>query len=70
VIAGSAQPGTLQTAAPPNTNVLLDLDPDTLPSNMKKEGVDWMTMFNPKVKKVLDVGLVHTLVHDRYISLS
>ena len=53
-----------------NANVLLDLDPDTLPSSMKKEGPDWMTMFNPKVKKVLDVGLVHTLVHDRHASLS
>ncbi|KAI9613497.1 hypothetical protein H4Q26_010102 [Puccinia striiformis f. sp. tritici PST-130] len=47
-----------------NHNVLLDLDPDSLPSSMKKEGVDWLTMFNPKVKKVLDVGLVHTLVHE------
>lgn len=48
-----------------NANVLLDLDPDTLPSSMKKEGNDWMSMFNPKVKRVLDVGLVHTLIHDR-----
>ncbi|KAH9823379.1 WD40-repeat-containing domain protein [Melampsora americana] len=50
-----------------NANVLLDLDPDTLPSSMKKEGGDWMTMFNPKVKRVLDVGLVHTLVHDSVV---
>lgn len=60
------------TQAPPptpggNANVLLDLDPDTLPSSMKKEGGDWMTMFNPKVKRVLDVGLVHTLVHDSVV---
>ncbi|WAR52718.1 hypothetical protein PtB15_2B143 [Puccinia triticina] len=66
--AGGAPPAALQPQPPPpNTNVLLDLDPDTLPSNMKKEGVDWMTMFNPKVKKVLDVGLVHTLVHDSVV---
>ncbi|KAI9623332.1 hypothetical protein KEM48_009492 [Puccinia striiformis f. sp. tritici PST-130] len=50
-----------------NHNVLLDLDPDSLPSSMKKEGVDWLTMFNPKVKKVLDVGLVHTLVHESVV---
>ena len=28
-----------------------------------------MTMFNPNVKRVLDVGLVHTLVHDSLVSL-
>lgn len=29
-----------------------------------------MTMFNPNVKRVLDVGLVHTLVHDSCVLLS
>ncbi|KAG0142826.1 hypothetical protein CROQUDRAFT_673304 [Cronartium quercuum f. sp. fusiforme G11] len=63
---------SIGTPGPPptpgaNANVLLDLDPDTLPSSMKKEGGDWMSMFNPKVKRVLDVGLVHTLVHDSVV---
>lgn len=39
-------------------------DPETVTRDLKKEGSDWMTMFNPNVKRVLDVGLVHTLVHD------
>lgn len=63
-------PPTPATGSAGNANVLLDLDPDSLPSALKKEGSDWMTMFNPKVKKVLDVELVHTLIHDRCLALS
>ncbi|GAA5821467.1 hypothetical protein JCM3770_000914 [Rhodotorula araucariae] len=44
-----------------------NFDPDTAPKDLKKEGSDWMTMFNPNVKRVLDVGLVHTLVHDSVV---
>lgn len=44
-------------------------DPETVAKDLKKEGSDWMTMFNPNVKRVLDVGLVHTLVHDSCVSL-
>ena len=42
----------------------VEFDPETVTKDLKKEGSDWMTMFNPNVKRVLDVGLVHTLVHD------
>jgi WD40 repeat protein len=34
---------------------------------MKKEGSDWFAIFNPNVKRVLDVSLVHTLMHERYV---
>jgi glucose repression regulatory protein TUP1 len=52
----------------PSTPVsLADLDPEALPRELKKEGSDWLALFNPKVKKVLDVDLVHTLVHDSYV---
>ena len=44
-----------------------NFDPETAPKDLKKEGSDWMTMFNPNVKRVLDVGLVHTLVHDSFV---
>ncbi|GAA5829686.1 hypothetical protein JCM3766R1_001264 [Sporobolomyces carnicolor] len=44
-----------------------NFDPETAPKDLKKEGSDWMTMFNPNVKRVLDVGLVHTLVHDSVV---
>ena len=33
----------------------------------RKEGSDWSVIFNPKVKRVLDVTLVHTLVHERWV---
>ncbi|KAK4048016.1 general transcription repressor [Microbotryomycetes sp. JL201] len=42
-------------------------DPETVTRDLKKEGSDWMTMFNPNVKRVLDVGLVHTLVHESVV---
>ncbi|KAJ7017158.1 chromatin associated protein [Mycena alexandri] len=43
----------------------LDMDPASVPAEMKKEGGDWFAIFNPRVRpRVLgDVGLVHTLVH-------
>jgi glucose repression regulatory protein TUP1 len=42
-----------------------DLDPHNVPPELKKEGSDWFAAFNPKVKRVLDVNLVHTLMHER-----
>lgn len=44
-----------------------DLDPNTVPPEFKKEGSDWFAVFNPKVKRVLDVNLTHTLLHERYV---
>jgi len=44
---------------------LSELDPDEVPKDLKKEGSDWLAIFNPKVKRVLDVNLVHTLMHER-----
>ena len=41
-----------------------DTDP---PSEYKREGKDWVALFNPKVKRVLDVNLVHTLVHESVV---
>jgi glucose repression regulatory protein TUP1 len=46
-----------------------DLDPHNVPPELKKEGSDWFAVFNPKVKRVLDVSLVHTLMHERYVGL-
>lgn len=47
-----------------------DLDPQNVPPELKKEGSDWFAVFNPKVKRVLDVNLVHTLMHERCVSFS
>ena len=32
-------------------------------------GNGWVAIFNPKVKRVLDVNLVHTLEHERGVCL-
>jgi general transcriptional corepressor TUP1 len=38
-----------------------------IPPEFKKEGNDWFAIFNPKVKRVLDVTLAHTLMHERCV---
>ncbi|KAG6327677.1 hypothetical protein ID866_11412 [Astraeus odoratus] len=48
-----------------NTAEVNDLDPFIVPPEFKKEGPDWFAIFNPKVKRVLDVSLMHTLKHER-----
>ncbi|KAK2761388.1 general transcription repressor [Arachnomyces sp. PD_36] len=48
-------------------NNLLDLELDQLPPSQKKEGPDWFAVFNPDVPRVLDVELVHHLVHDSVV---
>jgi len=42
-----------------------DLDPFAVSPEFKKEWSDWFAVFNPKIKKTLDVKLVHTLGHTR-----
>jgi glucose repression regulatory protein TUP1 len=44
-----------------------DLDPHNVPPELKKEGSDWFAVFNMKAKRVLDVSLVHTLMHERCV---
>ncbi|KAL0959562.1 hypothetical protein HGRIS_011272 [Hohenbuehelia grisea] len=44
-----------------------DLDPHNVPPELKKEASDWFAVFNPKVKRVLDVNLVHTLMHESVV---
>ncbi|KAJ1721205.1 general transcription repressor [Coemansia erecta] len=52
----------------PNKNVvsssqLADMDPDTVPANLKREGTDWFVIFNPKMPRSLNIEHVHTLDH-------
>jgi len=56
---------TPQPKTPPT--ILSDLDPDTVPRELKKEGPDWFALWSPKVKKQLDVNLVHTLAHESVV---
>jgi glucose repression regulatory protein TUP1 len=44
-----------------------DLDVHNVSPEYKREGTDWFALFNPKVKRVLDVNLVHTLMHERWV---
>ncbi|ETS59978.1 hypothetical protein PaG_05966 [Moesziomyces aphidis] len=46
---------------------LSDMDPDEIPKELKKEGPDWLAIFNPKVKRTLDVNLVHTFLHESVV---
>ena len=48
-------------------NCLVDLDPDRLRPDQKREGPDWYAVFNPAVPRQLDVDLVHTLVHESVV---
>lgn len=42
-----------------------ELDLNNVSPEFKKEGGDWFAVFNSKTKKVLDVSLMHTLMHER-----
>ncbi|KAG0172658.1 general transcription repressor [Apophysomyces sp. BC1015] len=43
---------------------LADVDPESVPANMKIEGPDWFALLNPKTtKRQLKVDLMHTLDH-------
>ncbi|KAL1719160.1 WD40-repeat-containing domain protein [Schizophyllum commune] len=59
-------------AAPPpplssGPSFLDDLDPATLPPELKKDGSDWWAVFNPNTKRVLDVSLKHSLIHETVV---
>ena len=41
-----------------------EIDPYTLPPELKREGKDWLAVFNPGTERVLGVSLVHTLHHE------
>lgn len=62
--------------APEPMVVDLSVDPHSVPPEFKKEGPDWFAIFNQNAaagkdagpsgkKRSLDVGLVHTLMHER-----
>ena len=59
---------SLASMGQPGAAFFDELDPHNVPPELKKEGSDWFAVFNPKVKRVLDVNLVHTLLHERYAS--
>ena len=48
-------------------NMLADLDPDQMRSDQKRDGGDWFAIFNPNVRRVLDVDLLHNLLHESVV---
>lgn len=49
------------------SGTLADVDPETVPANMKVEGRDWFALFNPKTSRYLKVDLVHNLDHSSVV---
>ena len=41
----------------------------SFPEEYKKEGNDWFAILTPKVKRVLDVTLAHSLMHERCVCM-
>lgn len=48
-------------------NVLAELNPDEMRSDQKREGQDWYAVFNPNIRRSLDIDLVNTLAHDSVV---
>ncbi|KAF5375675.1 hypothetical protein D9615_009336 [Tricholomella constricta] len=74
----SNQPALTEQPLPPHAGALVpigsgpssfpdDLDIHSVPPELKKEGSDWFAIFNPTTKRVLDVSLVHTLMHESVV---
>ena len=49
------------------TNPLGELDPDRVPTALKKARDDWFVIFNQNIPRLLDVDLVHTLHHQSVV---
>ncbi|RMJ21874.1 transcriptional repressor [Aspergillus sp. HF37] len=65
-IARPTPPGQVLVRDRPG-NMLANWNPEDLPPMQKREGVDWYAVFNPDVQRMLDVELVHHLVHDSVV---
>ena len=40
---------------------------NNVPPEYRREGTDWFAAFNPKIKKSLDITLVHSFGHTRWV---
>ena len=45
--------------------VVEDFTLQPVPSEYRKEGCDWVVLYNPEVKKTLDINPVHKFLHER-----
>ncbi|KAJ7906200.1 chromatin associated protein [Mycena leptocephala] len=54
-------------AADLHERLLNNLELSTIHPDLKKEGSDWFVIYNPKVKRTLDVSLIHTFIHETVV---
>ncbi|KAG6886813.1 hypothetical protein C0992_002193 [Termitomyces sp. T32_za158] len=59
--------GALVPVQAGSTGIPDDFDIHTISPEFKKEGSDWFAIFNSGVKRVLDVSLVHNLMHESVV---
>ncbi|KAI8883399.1 WD40 repeat-like protein [Backusella circina FSU 941] len=60
--------GPLANASPGGMSEALgDINPESVPANMKVEGQDWFALFNPKATRYLKVDLVHSFDHNSVV---
>ncbi|CAG8449097.1 6172_t:CDS:10 [Ambispora leptoticha] len=62
-----SRPTQIKQSSVSATSGLGDMDPESISPAFKKEGQDWFAIFNPKVHRLLDVDLVHTLDHNSVV---
>ena len=48
-------------------NMLGELNPDDVRPDQKREGPDWYAIFNPIVRRVLDVEMVCSILHESVV---
>ena len=65
VVPAAASSGAVTSSTTPAFPDEIDLQ--SIPDSLKKEGSDWFAVFNSNVKRVLNVSLVHTFVHERCV---
>ena len=56
-----------QAAMPDVGNQLADLDFELLHDNQKRSGPEWHAVFNPRVRRALDIELLQTLYHESVV---
>ena len=56
-----------QGAIPDVGNQLADLDADLLRNDQKRSGHEWYAVFNPRLRRAVDIDLLHTFMHESVV---
>jgi glucose repression regulatory protein TUP1 len=60
---GSAAPKSDALVPPQSAGIADEFSFHNVPPEFKREGSDWFAAFNPKIKRQLDINLVHSFAH-------